>query len=358
MLDRAAPLRAAVVGAGFGGTLSIDALTASPDYELVAVADSAPASLERIRARFPDLALFGSLGELLPTARPDVVCISTYAPSHEPLVELAIAEGVRGLLVEKPLGDTVASGQRILELTRAARLPFVVPHGLMTHPAALDILRRVGAGELGALQLVEVESARWDIINAGIHWIQFFLSLAAPGKAVTVLTAADVTARTYRDGMQVESDSITIVTLDTGVKLVLQTGDYIPLVRAGTDCVMRIIGTDGFIEYGAWDDHYTLVVGGQPKQEVHPDPLPTSGHRSHLERLAELVREGAVDERIPLTSLAALEIVEAAYLSHRSRSQITLPLGVDRPRPTVLEGDWDPGTPYRGAGGGRNGREL
>lgn len=347
------PLRAVVVGAGTGGTLSIDALKRSSEYELAGIADVSEASLKRVRERFPYVATSTDHAQLFADIEPDVVCVSTWAPSHADITAAALGAGARGLLVEKPLGDNVANGRRVIELTRAAHVPFVVPHGLMAQAAPLEIIARVTSGQLGRLSLVEMESSHWDIVNAGIHWIQFFLMLAAPSPIARVLTGADVSTRTFRDGMQVETESITVATTTDGVRLMLQTGDELTLLRPDTECVMRILGSEGVIEYGAWDDHYSLQLSGEPRREVRPEPLAVSGHQFHLEHLAELVRSRRIDEAIPLTSMNALEVVDAAYLSNRIRAAVTVPVA-EAPLPAAV--DWDPGTPYSGVGGGRNGR--
>jgi hypothetical protein len=68
-----------------------------------------------------------------------------------------------------------------------------------------------------------------------------------------------------------------------------------------------------------------------------------------------MIHAGRPDYTIPESSLLALEIIEGAYLSSRERCKVTFP--VDRfesPPPS----DWDPGMPYSGSGGGRDGRKL
>jgi predicted dehydrogenase len=349
-------LRAVVVGAGTGGMLSIRALDESERFDLVGVADLSAESRARVESSFSGVETSADYRDLFASTRPDVVCVSTWAPSHAEVTEAALEAGVRGLLVEKPLGDTVAAGRRVLAATRAAQVPFVVPHGLMAQAAPLDILRRVEEGQLGRVLVVEIESAHWDIINAGIHWIQFFALLATPAQVVSVLTACDTGSRTFRDGMQVETESITVATTDRGVRLLLHTGDDIPLARPGTECVIRVVGSDGTIEYGAWDDHFTLLTATSGRVEIEPRPLSSSGHRFHLDHLADLVERHETDERIPLASLSALEVVEAAYRSQRLRSLVTLPLTEPEPEPSST--DWDPGRPYAGVGGGRDGRAL
>jgi len=345
-------LTAAVVGAGVGGSLSIRALRESPRYELVAVADVRPGALA---PHSGDVATFTDYRDMLSAVTPDVVCVSTYAPTHEEIARAAIKLPVRGLLVEKPLSDTTAGGRAILDLAGRLGVPLVVPHGLMAMSGPLEIVARVRSGAIGGLRLVEIESSGWDVINAGIHWLQFFLALVSPEPVVSVLAAADTSTRTHRDGMRVETEAAVLARCRDGVRMVLNTGDVLPIMDGHTDALVRVIGTEGVIEYAPWENTYTAVIAGEPRATVAPAPFPTSGHRRHLDHLADLVAAGTTDDLVPETSLAALEVVEAAYLSHRVRAAVTLPLSAyAAPPPT----GWDPGSPYSGAGGGRDGRRL
>jgi hypothetical protein len=72
--------------------------------------------------------------------------------------------------------------------------------------------------------------------------------------------------------------------------------------------------------------------------------------------LATQMDTGTPDYSVAESSLAALELCEAAYLSYRHGGMmVTLPLRDFTPSPLV---DWQPGLPYRGSGGGRDGRRL
>jgi predicted dehydrogenase len=350
-------LTATVVGAGTGGTLSINALLASADFELIAVADLDDAALDRVRTRTAGaVQTFTSAQQMFAAAPSDVVCIATHAPTHLPLTRDALAiPGLKGLLVEKPLGDTTAAGGEILRMITERDLPVVVPHGLAAQSAGIEVIQRVRDGVIGPLRVVEIECTNWDIINAGVHWLQFFAMLTEGDPVEFVLAAADTSTRTFRDGMQVETDAVTLARTRSGVRALMHTGDQVPIARAGTDCLFRIIGDNGHLEYGAWEQYYTLITAGHDRARVDVPPLSASGHQRHLEHLAKQVRDHSRDYTIPDSSLRALEIVEAAYESIRVRGAVLLPIdGAQPPRPT----DWNPGAAYSGVGGGRNGREL
>jgi predicted dehydrogenase len=342
---------AAVVGGGAGGRLSLAALSSSARFELIAAADLRADVRENLAEKYPGLRTFISHREMFAACPVDVICVSTYPPSHEEVTMDALATlPLRGILVEKPLGHTAASGNRILEAIRAKGLPMAVPHGLLAKRTPVEIIERVQRGDIGELKLVEIQNARWDIINAGIHWLNFFVSVAGDDPIAHVLAGLDRSTRTYRDGMQVETIAVTSAQTESGVRVVMHTGDDTHVNVPGKETVFRLLGTKGVIEFYGWENGY-LLNG----EWTLPEEYPTTGHRRHLENMAAMIDRGTPDYAISESSLAALEICEAAYLSARHGCRVTFPFPEFVP-PTRSE--WDPGQPYSGTGGGRDGRKL
>jgi predicted dehydrogenase len=351
------PLTASVIGCGAGGRLSLEALSASPLFRIVGAADLRSDVRESLEQEFPGLRTFGSHQEVFALCPTDVVCVSTYPPSHESIVLDALAmPSLRGILVEKPLGHTATAGRRILEAIKSRNLPMVVPHGLRTLATSLEVIERVLRGEIGELRSIEIQCDKWDLLNAGIHWLDFCLAATGEAPITSVLAAFDTSTRTHRDGMQVETVAITYVETANRVRLILQTGDFIRLNTQGKKTLFRLAGTGGLIEFWGWEKGYSILNAQYPAgQIIVPDEFPVVGHRRHLENLAEQIRSGATDYRLPDSSLTALEVCEAAFLSWQHRCQVRFPLASFVPPPAS---EWHPGKPYRGTGGGRDGRKL
>jgi predicted dehydrogenase len=355
-MSTAPAFRAAVIGAGAGGKLSMKALHTSPRYELVAVADTRSAAREEAQATYPGIRSFGDHRTLLEACAVDVLCVSTWPPSHLSVTQDGLAAGLRGILVEKPLGDTYAAGAGVIAAIRAAGIPAVVPHGLLVADHGRAILERVAAGAIGALKIVEIECAGWDIINAGIHWLDFALSLLPGDQVVQVLAACDVSTRTYRDGMQVETEAVTYATTRSGVRIVMHTGDFVPVAEANEGTLFRLAGSRGLLEFFGWKPRYRLTTPAQPDGELIDVPVgPKSNHERYLDLLAVQIDAGAPDLTLLERSLAALEVCEAAYRSNHARCAVTLPLS-EFLAPLPVE--WTAGQPYSGTGGGRDGRRL
>jgi len=350
------PVTASVVGGGSGGTLSMNALVESDRFELVAVADIDPGVCAELARRYAGVRTFPSHREMFSACPTEVVCVSTWAPSHEEVALDALELELKGILVEKPLAHTAASGRRILEAVKARRLPLAVPHGLLAKRTPLEIIQRVRRGEIGELKLVEIQCTGWDIINAGIHWLHFFVNLTGDEPVEYVMAACESSTRTYRDGMQVETTAVTYAETRSGVRVVMHTGDEVRINRDGKNTLFRIVGTAGLIEFWGWENGYLLVDADHPGGElIVPDEFEITGHRRHLEDLAAMIEAGRSDYAMAETSLKALQLCEGAYLSSRHRCKVTFPVDAFRP---PCEPDWQPGLPYSGSGGGRDGRKL
>ena len=61
---------------------------------------------------YPNIKTFTDHREMLESCPTDVVCVSTWPPSHRPITLDAIAYPLMGILVEKPLGPTPLPPQK------------------------------------------------------------------------------------------------------------------------------------------------------------------------------------------------------------------------------------------------------
>jgi len=355
MPSRGNVLRAGVVGAGTGGLLSARALQASERYELVAVADTRSDALDRAGSEFPGIHLFPDGASLLEGTGPDVVCVSTFATSHAEVVEMAAIAGVRGLLLEKPITEKWSSARQVLDNLRELRLPVVVPHGLLVKSGPEQLLSRIHAGEVGSVELVEIQCTGWDLMNAGIHWVNYALAVFGEDAVEWAICACDGHTRTFRDGLEVETEAVTYAGTRSGARLIMHTGDHARLIRPDKGLVFRVIGSEGSAEFWGWEDRFWLRKSGRADGELVEVPShPASAHQIYLEQLADMVADQQPRYELPELSLAALEVCQAAYISNRHRCVVRLPLATFEIPREVL---WDPGAAYRGEGG-RNGREL
>jgi predicted dehydrogenase len=296
-----------------------------------------------IERRHPGIRTFATHRELFAACPSEVVCVSTWAPSHAEIATAALSLPLKAILVEKPLGEDAAAGRDIVERVRAAGIPLAVPHGLVVKRCPLEVISRVRSGDIGELRLVEIQSPRWDLMSAGIHWLQFMLTVAGHPTVESVLCACDRSTRAQRDGFQVETAAITQVDLANGVRGILMTGDRLASNGERGDIAFRLVGTRGQIEFWGWEGEYRIVSAGHPGGAlISPPEEERTLHQRHLEALLPQVESGVCDYSLATSSLAALELIEAAYLSARLGCQVRLPLATFAAPGTST---WDPGRP-------------
>jgi predicted dehydrogenase len=140
-----------VIGAGYWGINHVRNL-----HELGAlrsVCDTSEGTLERLRARFPDVRIDSDLSKVLADPTVNGVVIATPAETHN-RVALAAIEAGKDVLVEKPLTLDVAEGERLVAEAQARGRILMVGHLLEYHPAVLRLRELISSGDLGELRYV------------------------------------------------------------------------------------------------------------------------------------------------------------------------------------------------------------
>ena len=344
-------LSAAVIGCGHGGRLSLDALCASPEYDNVFAADASAEVRRRTRRDYPDVQTFNDLEQLTSAVQPDVVCIATPAPTHYPITRDVLEIGPRGLLLEKPIATNATDAMRLLETLVERQLPVVVPHGLLVLDLPQTIRQRIRNGDIGKIELVEVQNSV-DLLNGGIHWIVYLLDLLPQDRVLTVLAAFDSGGRVVNDGMQVESEGVTTLITESGVRVVMYSGvdchprsDVLPASEQKGG-IFRFFGSSGMIEFSAWADAYWIRSAeaecGDLVRTVSTSNA--SYHQIFLDNLARQIDTGKPEYTAPYLSVKALDIIDNAYRSHTFRRRISL--GTDELMPAMDLQDWQIGIPF------------
>jgi predicted dehydrogenase len=139
--------RLGFLGTGWIGRHRLEAVAASGDAEITAIADPLPASAEAARALAPGAQLLDSLDALLEMPL-DGIVIATPSALH---AEQAVAALERGLAVfcQKPLGRSAEETARVVETARAGDRLLGVDLSYRHVEAARRIRELVVGGELG-----------------------------------------------------------------------------------------------------------------------------------------------------------------------------------------------------------------
>ncbi len=138
----------ALFGAGAIGKTHIDRLMRTEGVALAAIAD--PTEAGRQLAAGLGVPWFADHRALLDTLRPQGAIVATPNPTHVPMAIDCLVRGVAAL-VEKPVADTVAEAQVLVDAQARSGVPVLVGHHRRHNPVNRRAREIVQAGRLGRL---------------------------------------------------------------------------------------------------------------------------------------------------------------------------------------------------------------
>lgn len=126
MTDSGGPVRVGLIGSGWIGRFHGESLARRiPETDLVAVADPAPGSAERVAGELGARSWYTDAAELIADPDVEAVVIASPARFHTDLVVAAAAAG-KAIFVEKPMALTIADADRAIAAAAAAGVPLQV----------------------------------------------------------------------------------------------------------------------------------------------------------------------------------------------------------------------------------------
>ncbi len=151
------------------------AYNACEDTELVAACDTDPARAAALGVR-----AYNDPAALLAEAAPELVSVATPDDTHGGLIDLCLrADGVRGVLAEKPLALDVGEARALVALARERGIVLAVNYTRRFAPA----LRSLDIAALGELQHVSGSYVK-GLAHNGTHWLDLLRMLAGDPVAV------------------------------------------------------------------------------------------------------------------------------------------------------------------------------
>ena len=141
-------VRIAVAGAGMIGRRHIEEVDASESAELASIVDPGPAGPEL--AEKYGVPLYACLADLFADDKPDGIILATPNQMHVDGGLECVAAGVP-VIVEKPIGDNVASAARLVEAGEMAGVPVLTGHHRNYSPIMAKAREIIQSGVLGTL---------------------------------------------------------------------------------------------------------------------------------------------------------------------------------------------------------------
>lgn len=320
-------MKAAVIGCGPHGRRVVDALVAL-GHQVVALCDRRAEALEAVScpgaARVTD-------AEAVWALTPELVCVTTNGPSHAPLTLAALEAGVRRVLVEKPLGCSVRECETMIAAAEKVGARLAVDQLRRYDPVYVWLAERIASGAWGAPRALWVQRPGIGLGCNGTH--SFDLVRYLTGREVTRVTGwvdAPV-GKNPRGAEFVDPGGLVVMELEGGARAVVAQ----PEDGAGPTSVevhltgarIRVDERTGHTEVLERD----LSIKPSPTQGVvyrevaAPPPGPRDLGGMIRGVISELAGEGEL-RCAARHGLKAVEVLAAAYVSHRRGAPVTLPL--------------------------------
>jgi len=177
--------RIGVVGLGYWGPNLARNFDRLPEAKLTWLCDASEEARARWGEQFPEARVTSELDDLLADGELDAVAVATHVPSHAELAQRVLRAG-KHCFVEKPLAQSVAEAEAVVEAARAAGKVLMVGHLLEYHPGVERLRELIDEGELGDVRYVysnrlnlgklrSDENALWSL---GAHDVSVLLRLA------------------------------------------------------------------------------------------------------------------------------------------------------------------------------------
>jgi predicted dehydrogenase len=179
------PLRVLVAGCGHMGASHARAYHKMPEFEVTGVVSRGPSSRGALSRELGGVPEFSDYYQALAATRPDVVSVNTYPDTHAPYVRAALDAGCH-VFCEKPLAETVAEAQSLVDAATAKRRKLVIGYILRVHPAwqkFIEIARTLGKPLAMRMNLnQQSDGAMWTfhknlmdsmspIVDCGVHYV-------------------------------------------------------------------------------------------------------------------------------------------------------------------------------------------
>jgi predicted dehydrogenase len=178
-------IRVGVVGLGYWGPNLARNFDRLPGAELAWICDASAEARERWARELQGPRAAADIDELLSDPALDAIAVATHVPTHAELAERVLAAG-KHCFVEKPLAQSVAEAERVVEAAEQSGRVLMVGHLLEYHPGLEKLRELVDQGELGDVRYIYSnrlnlgklradENALWSL---GAHDVSVVLRLA------------------------------------------------------------------------------------------------------------------------------------------------------------------------------------
>lgn len=276
---------------------------------------------------WPAVAGYTVADQMLAEAGADLVSIGTPDHLHADLVELAFAQGARGVLCETPLATSLADADRMVAAADRAGRHLVVPHRHRYDALSHLVRDAIYLGDIGELRSLRLEQAgpRATLFRNGCHAIDLLRFLdGSPVERVTGWLEPGFEHWTHYQGDGGHNPALEPT---AAARLEFASGavaQYEGLRTRQRKLTVELRGTAGTIHL---TDGHAVVQRADGSRTLTAPSYDSVGITAAVAELARLAEEGGQSISDGTTATATVEVLVAVLRSSAQGAQpVTLPL--------------------------------
>ena len=279
-------------------------------------------SLEKAREKADQWGIpvaYGSHAQLLEDENVNIVYISTVNAQHYPWAKAALAHG-KHVICEKPCTTTASQTRELFALAREKGLFLMEAEKMLFLPTILEVRRRIEAGELGEIHMVELshsfpgsyngwmfdkEAGGGPLLSSGIYAVHLLRWFFGPIARISGVRSALDTGVEWQYILTGETESGVLFSIKNSTRAVL-------------DNCARICGTKGWVEIPEyWKARKAVfyIQGQKPETVEFPCQHELVYEVRHIGECFEkgLLSSPVVTEQLSVDGIAALEEVKSKW---------------------------------------------
>lgn len=313
-------MRIGVAGVGRIGTMHAANLAALAQVDEVLLYDPVPGRAEQA-ATFAKTRAVSDLDGLL--AQSDGVLVGTPTDTHPELVRACLAAATP-VLCEKPIAADLHAMSALVTEIEAASVPVLVGFQRRFDPAMVDLHRRIGAGELGAVY--HVRATGFDAQPPDFSYLPssggIFRDLLIHDLDAVPWLVGEPVVEVYASGSVLVHEAfaaaddvdnaVVLLRFEGGAHAVLTGGRHDPL---GYDHRIEVLGARDSVAVGL--DERTPLNGSANAYSGFPDRF-SHAYRNEMNVFTEVIAGRAENPSPARDSLVSLRLAEACEQSRRT----------------------------------------
>ena len=344
----AAPLSVAVIGTGWCGGIRAETLAAHALVRSLHIAEVRPERLSELKAKLDPESATSDYRELLGRNEISAVYISATPESTHYAIAKDCLNAGKHVFLEKPIAMTLDEADELIALAKSRKLKFTIGYSQRFNPKYAYVRKSIRDGAIGRPVSALVSrhltrglgtkiTGRSKLSPAAMectHDLDFVFWCLEPARPVRVYSQVNYGAMRDMSGGDVPDNQWVMVTMDSGVSLVVGGGWSLPLGYPNFSSTwIEMIGTDGAVFV---DDSHKDVILNTLKQGMqlpmstmpgefveHTYAGPMAPETAHFLEAVAYDREVMVK---PEHARMVMEVYIAADLSAERNLPVDLPL--------------------------------